>query len=500
MTNYVVAADCGTTGSKAVVYDLDGKPIASGYQEYSLEFPNPGWVDQNSEMLFETVVKVIAQAVSKSNVAANDIIALSLSTQRCTLVPVDSDGKALRNAISWQDNRTDKQCEIIRQRIGGDQFYDMTGLPVANVWTLPKIMWLRENEPELFEKTYKFVNVQAYINRLFGADGLYDDYSNASLHGLMSVTKLEWMDDFLRKTDIPRGKLPELIGSGQKVGGLNKRVAAATGLLEGTPLISGGGDQQCAAVGSNVLEDGDCEVTLGTAGVTICSLDEPKLDPERTIPCLVHAVEGKWTCEGLQNAAGASLKWLRNLLQDAQPEMEVDFDYMTNLATQSSPGANGLTFLPYLAGAGAPLWDSSARGVLFGMGLSSNLGDVTRAVMEGISYETASILDNFARRGIKINEVRASGGGAKSALWGQLQADIYGVPVRRLAVDDATILGAAVLAAYGAGVFGSVSEGANAMVHTTSDYKPDMETHGVYAENRKKFDGLYNCLKAGGMF
>ncbi len=495
MTKYVVAADCGTTGSKAVIFDLNGKAIASGYQEYGLEFPHAGWVDQDANMLFETCVKVIGQAVEKSGLAASDIIALSLSTQRCTLVPVDQAGNALRKAISWQDNRTDAQCDMIRGRIGADAFYDATGLPIANVWTLPKIMWIRENEPDLFAKTHKFVNVQAYMNRLFGADGFYDDYSNVSLHGLMSVTRLEWIDDYLRETGVPRDKLPELIGSGQKVGALNATVARATGLLEGMPLISGGGDQQCAAVGSNVLNEGDCEVTLGTAGVTICSLDEPKLDPERTIPCLVHAVDGKWTCEGLQNAAGASLKWLRNILQEANPNGEVDYDHMTNLAEKSCPGANGLMFLPYLAGAAAPLWDGNARGVLNGISLSHTLGDVTRAVMEGVSFETASILDNFARRGIVVKEIRASGGGAKSTLWGQLQADMYGVPVRRLAVDDATILGAAVLAAYGAGVFASVAEGAATMVHTTSDYLPDPETNQIYTSLRKDFDDLYQNLK-----
>ncbi|RLA32939.1 MAG: xylulose kinase [Gammaproteobacteria bacterium] len=500
LTKYIVAADCGTTGSKAVVYDLTGKPIASGYQEYGLEFPNSGWVDQDPDLLFETCVKVIGEAVRNSKVTVSDIGALSMSTQRCTVIPVAKDGKALRKGISWQDNRTDKQCELIRQRIGAEQFYDNTGLPVANVWSLPKIMWIRENESDLFRKTDKFVNVQAYLNRLFGADGFYDDYSNVSLHGLMSVTKLEWIDDFLRETEVPRDKLPELVRSGRKVGTLNKSIASATGLLEGTPLISGGGDQQCAAVGANVIEEGDCEVTLGTAGVTICSLDQPRLDPERTIPCLVHAVDDKWTCEGLQNAAGAALKWLRDILQQGHQNTAVDYDYLTNLASESSAGANGLTFLPYFAGAGAPLWNGSARGVLFGMGLGSNLGDVTRAVMEGVSFETASILDNFKRRGISINEVRASGGGAQSKLWGQIQADIFGIPVRCLAVPDATILGAAVLAAYGVGVYETVAEGAKAMVHTTTDYQPDMKTHQIYQEKRDHFDRLYSSLEEGKLF
>ena len=500
MTKYIVAADCGTTGSKAVVYDIAGKPVASGYRECGLEFPQPGWVDQDSQMLFDTLLAIISQATQTANISAQDVVAICLSTQRCSLIPVDKAGNPLRKAITWQDNRTDQQCEAIRQRIGADAFYDATGLPIANVWTLPKIMWIRENEPDLYEKAYKFVNVQAYLNRLLGAEDFYDDFSNASLHGLMSLTKMEWIDDFVQATDIDSNKLPQLVGSGREIGTLNKAVADKLGLLAGTPIVSGGGDQQCAAVGSNVIEEGDCEVTLGTAGVTICSLDEPRLDPERTIPCLVHAVDQKWTCEGLQNAAGASLKWLRNLLQESQPEANIDYDYMTNLAAESPVGANGITFLPYLAGAAAPLWDSSARGMLFGISLGSNLGDVTRAVLEGISFETASILDNFARRDIKVSKIRASGGGAKSALWGQLQADIYGVPVQRLLEDDATILGAAVLGAFGIGIYNSVGEAANAMVHTTSEYQPNMDHHQKYIEKRKIFDKLYSSVKAGGLF
>ncbi len=498
---YIVAADCGTTGSKAVVYDLAGKPMGSGYQEYGLEFPQSGWVDQDAEMLFDTMLSVIGQAVKTSNISPQDAVAVCISTQRCTLICVDKNGNQLRKAISWQDNRTDQQCDTIRERIGADEFYDATGLPIANVWTLPKIMWIRENEPDLYEKTYKFVNVQAYLNRLLGVEDFYDDYSNASLHGLMSVTRMEWIDDFVKVTGLDSSKLPTLIGSGQKIGVLKKTIADKLGLLEGTPIISGGGDQQCAAVGSNVIEEGDCEVTLGTAGVTICSLDEPRLDPDRTIPCLVHAVAGKWTCEGLQNAAGASLKWLRNVLQEGQPKGNiVDYDYMTNLAAKSTIGGNGITFLPYLAGAAAPLWDSSARGVLFGVGLVTNLSDVARAVLEGISFETASILDNFARREIKVNKIRVSGGGAKSALWGQIQSDIYGVPLQRLLEDDATILGAAVLAAYGIGIYDSISDAANAMVHTSTEYQPNMKNHKEYAEKREIFDKLYTSIKSGGLF
>ncbi len=500
MTHYIAAADSGTTGAKAVIYDLAGEPMAAAYREYGLIFPKPGWVDQDANMLRDVCFEVIREAVTKSAIDPAEIVAVCLSTQRCTMVPVDEAGNALREAISWQDNRTDAQCEEIRAKIGGDEFYDRTGLPVANVWTLPKIMWLREHEPTLYAKAHKFVNVQAYLNRALGAEGFVDDYSNVSLHGLMSLTDLEWIDAYIQALGLDAAKLPRLVGSGEKVGNVSSNGAAATGLLAGTPIISGAGDQQCAAVGCNVLKEGDCEVTLGTAGVAICSLDRPNLDPDRTMPCLVHALAGKYTCEGLQNAAGASFKWLRNVLQEAQDGSEVDYDHLTGLAASSVRGANGLLFLPYLAGAAAPLWDGSARGNLFGMSLANGLADVSRAVLEGISFETAMILENFARRGINIEKVRASGGGAKSEFWGQLQADIYGLPVQRLKVDDATILGAAILGAAGAGAYGSVEEAADAMVHAISEYVPDKSASCEYGHIRKRFTSLYVSLKDGGMF
>lgn len=500
MTKYIAAADSGTTGAKATIFDLRGNPVATAYKEYGLIFPEPGWVDQDATMLRDVCFAVIKEAVTASNVDPKDIASVCLSTQRCTMVPVEADGTPLRDAISWQDNRTDPQCEEIKSKIGADAFYDTTGLPVANVWTLPKIMWLRDNEPELYAKAHRLVNVQALMNKALGAEDFYDDYSNVSLHGLLSLTELDWIDDFIETLEIDKGKLPTLVGSGEKVGEVSAAGAEATGLNVGTPIISGAGDQQCAAVGCNVLNEGDCEVTLGTAGVTICSLDAPNLDPDRKIPCLVHAASGKYTSEGLQNAAGASLKWLRNILQDMQDETEVDYEKLTELADSSEPGANGIVFLPYLAGAAAPLWDGNARGTFCGISLGSELKDMSRAVMEGISYETAMILDNFARRGIKIEKVRASGGGAKSAFWGQLQADIFGLPVERLKVDDATILGAAILGAAGAGVYGSVEEAASEMVTVAGEYSPDKDNHATYQAHIRKFKKVYIGLKQGGVF
>lgn len=495
MTRYIAAADCGTTGAKAVIYDLTGEPIGEGYQEYGLSYPRPGWVEQDPDMLREACVRVIKEAVQAAGVDPAQIISLCFSTQRCTLVPVDADGNSLRAAISWQDNRTDQQCEEIRVKIGADRFYDETGLPVANVWTLPKIMWLRDNDPDVFRKASKFVNIQAYLNKALGADDFYDDFSNASLHGLMSLGRREWIEEFAQALGIPSEKLPTLVGCGVRIGELSESAADETGLLPGTPIVSGGGDQQCAAVGCNVLRDGDCEVTLGTAGVTICSLDAPYLDPDRVIPCLVHAANGKYTCEGLQNAAGASLKWLRNILQQAHPSTQIDYDFMVDLAKGSELDARGLIFLPYLAGAAAPMWDGSARGTLVGMSLQTDLGDVVRAVLEGVSLETAWVFESFKKRGIRIDNVKLSGGGAKSELWAQLQADIYGIAVERLKVDDATILGAAILGALGVGAFETIEDAAAAMVHTVRQYEPQSARTDQYQKRLQSFKSLYLTLR-----
>lgn len=494
MADYIAAIDCGTTGAKAVIFDTEGTWHGTSYKEYPCAFPAPNRVEQDAEQLYEACVDVLAKAVRESGVDPSSIKALSFSTQRCTLIPVDADCRPLRAAISWQDNRSDAQCASIREGIGDDAFYQTTGLPIANVWTLPTIMWIRDEEPEIYARTHKFLNPHGFLLKRFGAERFVEDLSNASLHGLVSVAEGEWNDDFITRTGVDKAKLPDLMASGTVAGNLAPEITKRTGLVPGTLLVAGGGDQQCAGIGAGVISPGLGSVTLGTAGVVICSFDEPPLDPNGAIPAEIHCYPGKYICEGLQSTAGAALKWLRNMAQDATQGIEVEYSLFNEMAAKVSPGADGLLFLPYLAGAGAPQWNGGATGTFHGLTQGHGLGAMARAVMEGVAFQNALILKEFEKTGRELTEIRLTGGGAQSTLWSQIQADIYGRPVRRLKEDEAGLLGAAILAAVGAELFQSIDEGVVQMVKTLETYDPISEHQVIYSEVLGRFSELYGKL------
>lgn len=494
MADYIAAIDCGTTGAKAIIFDRTGSWHGTAYQEYPCDFPAPNRVEQDAELLFQACVNVLARAVSDSGVDPGAIKALSFSTQRCTLIPVDRDCKPLRAAISWQDNRSDAQCDAIRQTIGERAFYQATGLPIANVWTLPSIMWIRDIEPGLYADTHKFLNPHGFLLKRMGADTYVEDLSNASLHGLVSVARAQWDDDLIAAADIDRAKLPDLVPSGEVVGTLDPAIAERTGLSADTLLVAGGGDQQCAGIGAGVIRAGIGSVTLGTAGVVICSFDEPPFDPNSAIPAELHAYPGKYICEGLQATAGAALKWLRNVARDATGGAGIEYALFNEMAAGVPPGSDGLVFLPHLAGAGAPQWNSSATGTFHGLTQGHGLGAMARSVMEGVACQNALILHEFEKAGRALEEIRLTGGGAQSALWSQIQADIYNRPVRRLKEDEAGLLGAAILAAVGAGLFATIEEGVSQMVSTLESYEPDPGRRSAYSDLLTSYSDLYDRL------
>jgi xylulokinase len=301
-----------------MIFDLEGNLIGEDYREYICEYPKPGWVDQDAEMLFTSSCAALKSAIAKSGIDPKDIAAMGLSTQRCTMVPVDENCRPLRKAISWQDNRSNAECDWIGETIGAERYFEITGLPIANVWAFPAILWIRNNEPEIYERAHKFLLTQEFILHRLGAEGYPEDWSNGSLQGLMEIDTFKWSQEIIDASGLNLDQLPDLVPSGKMVGRVSKEAAELTGMVEGTPLVTGGGDQQCAGIGAGVIAEGLCEVTLGTAGVSLCFMDEPRKDPTMRMPCSAHAYPGKWECEGLQNAAGASYRWFRDNLANIE--------------------------------------------------------------------------------------------------------------------------------------------------------------------------------------
>lgn len=316
--NYVMGVDTGTTGVKAKIYDTTGKIIAESYREYGCVFPRPGWVEQDIAMLERANDEVIKEAVARSGLAPAQIRSLGFSTQRCLHMYVDAAGTLLRDGIgvSWQDARCHEEVAWMNRNIGVQAHYDRVGMPPSVVWTSPHIMWTRTHEPEVYAKTAKVLTCQEWFLHSYGADDYYMDYSNASVYGLMNIRTFDWDTELCRMLDIDPGMLPRLVPSGQQVGELSEEGAVRTGLAKGTPLVTGGGDQQCAAVGSGVVTTGLAEITLGTAGVTIAHQDEPRFDPNCRINCSASAIAGsrKWINEGLTSAAASSYRWFRDTI------------------------------------------------------------------------------------------------------------------------------------------------------------------------------------------
>lgn len=507
---YVIGIDTGTTGVKAKIYDLKGRAVAEEYSEYECEYPRPGWVDQDINMLSRANDEVLKRLMIGSGIDPSDILSLGMSTQRALHLYVDSDGTVLRNGmgISWQDTRCEEQVEWIKDVIGWDRYYDTTGLPPSTVWAAPAIRWVQENEPEVYEAASVIITTQEYFLRELGArDGWYQDYSNGSLFGLMNIETFDWDQGLLDAFDIDRGKLPDLVPSGVQVGVIDADASRRTGLREGTPLCTGGGDQQCAAIGAGVIEEGLAEVTLGTAGVSIAHLDAPRFDPSRRISCSASAAAGdrKWISEGLQAAAASSYRWFRDTISSGDRKMEGSdgaeaYERLNSMVASAPAGAGGLLYFPYLAGSVAPNFDSNARGGFLGLTFAHDTAAMARAVLEGIAFETRDILGSFADMGLELREVRLSGGATKSPVWCQIQTDIYRRPTVSLEEGECTVLGAAILGAVGAGAFSTMTEAIDAMVRVKKTFEPDESKGELYDEAFGIFRQTYSALASAGIY
>jgi len=506
---YVIGVDTGTTGVKAKIYDLSGGIVAESYREYGCIFPRPGWVEQDINMLSRANDEVLTEVIAKSGLAATEIASVCFSTQRCLHMFVDINGRLLRDGIgiSWQDARCGAEVAWINEHVGVKEHYEVCGMPPAVVWTSPHIMWMIKHEPDVIAKTAKILTCQEWFLRQMGADDYYMDYSNASLYGVMNIRTFEWDADLCAKLGIDMAWLPKLVPSGVKVGVVSAEAAARTGLAPGTPLVSGGGDQQCAAVGSGVIEEGLAEVTLGTAGVTIAHQDEPRFDPNCRINCSASAIAGarKWTSEGLTSAAASSYRWFREAIGYVGKTVEAQgganaFDVLNEMAAKIPEGSQGLIMMPYLAGSNAPNFNADARACFLGLTFAHGTGAMARAVMEGVALETRDILEFFTEMGTPLQEVRLSGGATKSPLWCQIQSDIYGRPTQALQESECAVLGAAMLGAMGAGIFSTMREAVDSMVRVTGSFEPKPAAVERYNELFGLFRKAYSGLTDSGFF
>ncbi|MGY5871295.1 MAG: xylulokinase [Candidatus Thorarchaeota archaeon] len=498
MTELVLAIDAGTTGVRSMFFDTSGNVVARAYAEYASFYPHPSWVEQRAESWWEQSCETIKHCTKEGKISPEQVVAISVTNQRETVVPIDENGAPLRTAIVWQDRRTVKQCDWIEQTIPQVQVYTISGLTVDPYFTAPKILWIRENERDIYDRTHKFLLVHDYmIYRLSGE--LITDYSNASRTLLFDIRTATWSDSLLNGFEIAREKLPRLVESGTPIGALTRTAANETGLKEGTPVVAGGGDQQCAALGVGVVREGMIKSTTGTGTFLLAHSNTVKLDPGMRVLCSRHVVPNSFVVEASMFTTGSALKWYRDNLGSEEislaDEQGVDpYDIITEAAEKSPPGAEGVIHIPHFVGAGAPNWNPHARGIFAGLALGHSRHHLIRAILEGVSYEIRTNVEVMRELGLPSQQVRVTGGASRSNTWMQIQADILRTPVIRTEMEEATAVGAAILAFKGVDVYKSVVDAAEEMVKPLKPLEPRSETLDVYQKGYSTFKSLYEAI------
>lgn len=500
MTEYLVGIDAGTTGCKSIVFDLTGNVIGQDYREYPCIFPGPGLVEQTYDDIVPPLMDSCKAAVKNSGVDPADIKAVAFSSQAPLLALVDEAGDLIRPFVSWQDLRGAPYIPQLRQAYGAQAFYDETGDPLGTNSAAPKWAWLRDNEPENWARTRWFLSEQEFLLKEWGADGYWTDLSSASREGMLDVNSMEWSQGVHDMVGIPLDQRATVVTEpGKVVGSISSELAEKTGLAEGTLLCMGAHDQNCSTFGGGAVAGGDCVMVMGTFGSCYVVMDEPLRDPARTLVVKPNHGLGNWTIEAFSNTSASSFRWYRDTFADLERAAGTasgmdPYDLITRQAERSPIGANGVTFLPFLAGASGSRQNPQARANLHGMGLGTAKGDVARAVLEGVSFEMRDILNAQAAAGIEVNTIRLVGGAAKSRMWSQMLSDIFQKPIEILRTSEAGCLGAAMYAGVGAGLYESCAVAAEQAVSVVDRYEPNPDNAAAYDEAFERFVKLYEAL------
>ncbi|HEY3331869.1 MAG TPA: xylulokinase [Capsulimonadaceae bacterium] len=481
---YYLGIDIGTSGTKVLLINDEGLPVASATHEYPLSTPRPLWAEQDPELWWTASVAGVKDVLAKSEIDPTTIGGIGLSGQMHGSVFLDKNDKVLRPALLWCDQRTQAECDWLTTEVGSENLVKYISNPVLTGFTAPKIIWLRNNEPDIYRQVTKVLLPKDYVR--LKLTGVYaTEVSDASGTALFDVKNRRWSREVLEAAQIPYDWMADCAESVAVTGWISAAAAAQTGLAEGTPVVGGGGDQAAGAVGTGVVETGIVSSTIGTSGVVFAYADEPATDPKMRIHTFCHAVPGKWHVMGVHLSSGGSLRWLRDEFYKG-----ASYDVLNQEAGAVLPGSEGLVFLPYLTGERTPYPDPYAKGTFFGITLRHGRGHFARSVMEGVTYSLRDSFEIFKELGVEINEVRASGGGAKSPLWRQINADAIGAEHVTLSIDEGPALGVALLAAVGTGAFATVADACKTAIKVTNRVRPI----GAHTETYNRFYPVYRSL------
>lgn len=496
---YLLGIDIGTSGTKTVLFDESGNTVASALGEYPLYQPHVGWAEQEPEDWWKATCETIRQVLSKSGVKAGEIKGVGLSGQMHGAVLLDGEGKVLRRSIIWCDQRSSLECEQITSAVGRERLIEITANPALTGFTASKVMWVRNNEPEIFEKTKKILLPKDYIRFMLTGE-FATEVSDASGMQYLDVPGRKWSAEVTGRLGIDLELLPGVYESPEISGVISAGAAELTGLKEGTPVVGGAGDQAAGAVGNGIVRPGIISSTIGTSGVVFAHSDRVSIDPLGRVHTFCHAVPNTWHIMGVTQGAGLSLKWFRDnfCIEEKRVAELMDIDpymLMDQEAEKVEAGSGGLLYLPYMMGERTPHLDPYARGVFFGLSAKHGKQELLRAVLEGVVYSLADCLGIIREMKVSISEVRASGGGGKSKLWRQMQADVFGTDITTTNSGEGPALGVALLAGVGTGVYDSVPQACEAVIKVKSVQKPDMELNTRYMKFYDIYGRLYKSLK-----
>jgi len=485
-----LGTDVSTTGAKALLIDESGDVVSSATSPLPLSTPKPLWSEQDPHDWWVGIVTSIRQTLADAGATGNDVAAVGMTGQMHGLTLLDSRGEVLRPAILWNDQRTGAQCDEIHARVGLERFIRITGNKALTGFTAPKILWVRENEPEIYGRAAQILLPKDYIRyRLTGEYGT--DKAGAAGTVLFDLKARDWSPEVLEALEIPAAWLPPTFEGPEVTSVISKAAAETTGLRAGTPVVGGGGDQAAGAVGVGAVEPGIVSLVLGTSGVVFASTGGPFIEPEGRLHAFCHSVPGTWHLMGVMLSAAGSLQWFRDTLAP-----DLSFDALTADAAAVPAGAEGLLFLPYLTGERTPYPDPLARAGFVGLTLRHARPHMTRAVLEGVAFGLRDSMELMKQSGLgEITQVRVSGGGAKSALWRQILADVINSELVTVNTTEGAAYGAAVLAGVGAGAWASVPEACAAAVKIVDRVTPQPRQVAVYGALYPLYRGLYPALK-----
>lgn len=498
---YLLGIDCGTTACKTALFDINGLLIASETTEYRVFHPHPSWAEQDPDWWWDAVIKTVRDLIERKKTASKSIVCVGVDSQREAVVPLDAHGKKLMNSIIWLDKRTIQTAKDMKRLLSAEKIIEKTGVPIDYFFSAAKILWIKKEKPQVYEKIRTMIFPKDYVEyKLTGA--LATDYSMASRTMLFDIRSRVWDEEICEILGIPLEMLPEIKGSWEVVGEVTEEAAKKTGLAKNTPVVSGGGDRPCEALGAGAVVPGRVNVGTGTATTIEVPMGKPVPDKKGRVDCCCHVAPNTWEYEAVIMTTGASLRWFRDVfgyegVRRARRTGQDPYVYFDELAEKIGEGSDMLFYYPYPMGAKSPKFNDLARAVFFGFALGHGKSHFVRAILEGVAFQYVETLEILKELGVKVKELSMVGGETKSATWNRIKTDVVGLPIRIPEASETTAaLGSAILAGLGANVYKSVEEGVEMCIRSVKTYKPRRDAHEKYVKVYEKYRKVYNFLDA----